>query len=112
MSRYAKTDISPAERAVAQLVLEGWSNKEIASTLHKSDLTVKSHVAAILRKTQAPSRSRFIALYYRGELPIKRAALVASGVDDMHTRPRPAPPESVACGESEPAAHRSGVLLR
>lgn len=68
MTRRPKTDLSPAECAVARLVLDGLSNKEIASSLGRSDLTVKAHVAAILRKAQAPSRGRFIASVYRGAL--------------------------------------------
>ena len=56
-----KTMLSPAERAVLELVRAGCSNKEIAAMLGKAEPTIKHQVSSILRKTGQPSRARLIA---------------------------------------------------
>ena len=50
------------EQAVARLVCNGQSNKEIADATHLSVAMVKKHVHAIFRKLEVPSRSRLVAL--------------------------------------------------
>lgn len=57
--------LTAAESLVAAYVVEGLSNKEIASVLNKSEPTVKNQVASILRKQGVPSRCRFIVQYLR-----------------------------------------------
>lgn len=57
--------LTPAERCVAAHMAEGLSNKEIATLLNKAEPTIKHQVASVLRKTGVPSRSRYIAEYYR-----------------------------------------------
>jgi DNA-binding NarL/FixJ family response regulator len=54
--------LSPAERVVAEYVLQGCTNKEIATVLGKSVSTVKNQVAACLAKFGVASRARFIVL--------------------------------------------------
>jgi len=54
------TDLTPAEAGVLALLREGQTNKQIAAELFVSVRTVESHVAATLRKTGAPSRSKLI----------------------------------------------------
>jgi len=48
--------LSPREREVFGLILQGLKNKEIASQLSISESTAKFHVSAILRKCGARSR--------------------------------------------------------
>lgn len=58
--------LTPRELQVVQLIAEGMSNKEIASTLHIATHTVKSHVHNILEKLTLNSRLQ-IAAYIRKE---------------------------------------------
>jgi LuxR family transcriptional regulator, maltose regulon positive regulatory protein len=55
-------ELSPRELEVLALVAEGLSNREIAARLVISEHTVHRHVANILRKLDAPSRSAAAAL--------------------------------------------------
>ena len=48
--------LTPAEREVLRLVLEGRSNAEIAQARGRSIRTIANQVASILRKTKNPSR--------------------------------------------------------
>jgi DNA-binding CsgD family transcriptional regulator len=54
--------LSPAERDIALLVLEGWSNKEIARELGKSIRTVKTQLTSVYKKLSVRSRSRLLAM--------------------------------------------------
>jgi len=60
-TRRAPSELTASEARVVALVREGGSNREIAAQLFVSVRTVESHVAAILRKTGASSRSRLIS---------------------------------------------------
>ena len=53
--------LTPSEREVTRLICEGNSNQEIAQTLNKSVLTVKTQVNAIFRKLGVTSRTRLVA---------------------------------------------------
>jgi DNA-binding NarL/FixJ family response regulator len=53
--------LSPAERIVAVHIAEGFSNREIAVALGKSEATVKNQVSAVLHKCGVPTRARLIA---------------------------------------------------
>lgn len=57
--------LSPVEVAVLELVAEGMTNSEIATTLSKSSATVKAQVSSILRKLGARNRSAAVALWVR-----------------------------------------------
>lgn len=59
--------LTPAEREVAVLAIEGHSNREIARRRRTSERTVANQIAAVLRKTQAASRSGLHALAARGD---------------------------------------------
>ena len=54
--------LSDRETEVLRLLAQGYSNKEIASSLTLSDKTVKTHVSNILGKLGVPSRTQ-AALY-------------------------------------------------
>jgi DNA-binding NarL/FixJ family response regulator len=53
----ALEELTPREREVLALMAEGQANKEIARRLRISEHTVKFHVAAILAKLGAASRT-------------------------------------------------------
>ncbi|WP_256478046.1 response regulator transcription factor [Corynebacterium stercoris] len=54
--------LTPREREVYELVVQGMSNAEIANRLHYSEITIRKRVSSILAKFDLPSRSRLIAL--------------------------------------------------
>ena len=58
-------DLSSREREVLQLMTEGLSNKEIASQLFVTSHTVKFHVASILSKLNATSRTEAVMIGIR-----------------------------------------------
>ncbi len=53
--------VTPAEQRVLAYLCAGYSNKEIASFLNKSEPTVKHQVSACLRKYGLSSRMRLMA---------------------------------------------------
>jgi DNA-binding NarL/FixJ family response regulator len=57
--------LTPREREVLQMLASGLVNKEIASKLSISDHTVKFHVASILGKLGASTRTEAVALGIR-----------------------------------------------
>ncbi|MFN6340298.1 MAG: response regulator transcription factor [Cyanobacteriota bacterium] len=54
------TLITPAERRVLTLVLQGRSNGAIANSLALSPRTVEGHVSALLQKTGCRSRTQLV----------------------------------------------------
>jgi DNA-binding NarL/FixJ family response regulator len=54
--------LTAREREVLQLMAQGLSNRQIAARLHISPHTVKFHVASILAKLGAASRTEAVAL--------------------------------------------------
>ncbi|MEB3242515.1 MAG: helix-turn-helix transcriptional regulator [Cyanobacteriota bacterium] len=52
--------ITPAERRVLRLVLQGASNAAIATSLAISRRTVEGHVSALLQKTGCRSRTQLV----------------------------------------------------
>lgn len=53
--------LSPRRRAVADLMLQGLSNKAIAIELGLAVGTIKDHVHAVLRACECRSRTEFVA---------------------------------------------------
>lgn len=65
-------DLTDRERAIAQLLAEGLSNREIAERLVVSPETIKSHVTRILRKFGATNRVEAVTRFLQSsvdELP-------------------------------------------
>lgn len=52
----AKIGLTRRQHQLVALVAEGWTNKEIASTLNLSEQTVKNHMHRILRQVKAVDR--------------------------------------------------------
>jgi DNA-binding CsgD family transcriptional regulator len=55
-------ELSPRERQVAELAVDGRTNREIAEALFVSPNTVGKHMAAVLRKLNARSRTELVRL--------------------------------------------------
>lgn len=60
--------LSPREREVFLLVARGLTNSEIASAAYVSTATVKTHIAAILRKLELRSRVQVVVFAHRNGL--------------------------------------------
>ncbi|MWA04959.1 hypothetical protein F8568_032260 [Actinomadura sp. LD22] len=56
---------SPREQDVIALLLEGFSNRQIAGRLGISLHSAKRHVSAVLHKVNSPSRAHFVAQMLR-----------------------------------------------
>jgi DNA-binding NarL/FixJ family response regulator len=64
-------ELTPRELEVLRQVAQGFANKEIAERLHISEHTIKFHVASILGKLQAGSRTEAVTQGIRaGLIPI------------------------------------------
>ncbi|MCA1940118.1 MAG: response regulator transcription factor [Caenispirillum bisanense] len=59
-SRSPRQTLTARQRDVLALVLEGLSNREIATRFNLSEATVKAHVTAILRAYNVASRAKLI----------------------------------------------------
>lgn len=56
--------LTAREREVLTVVGQGWTNTEIATRLHLSESTVKTHVTRILSKTNSRDRVQAVILAY------------------------------------------------
>jgi DNA-binding NarL/FixJ family response regulator len=66
-SRMPDSDLSPREQEVLQLLVNGQSNKEIASELGITNATVKCHVSTILMRLNVSDRTQaVVAALQRG----------------------------------------------
>lgn len=57
--------LTPREREVLQLVVEGFANKQIARRLRITEKTVKTHVSSVLQKLGVPDRTSAAVLAIR-----------------------------------------------
>jgi DNA-binding CsgD family transcriptional regulator len=68
-------DLTPAEREVLALLLDGRSNAEIAIERRTSVRTVANQVAALFRKLGVSSRRELVALSASEEASTERSSL-------------------------------------
>lgn len=54
-------DLSPRQEEIAALVIQGFSNREIAERLYICEQTVKDHLHDIFEKTRVRRRSELTA---------------------------------------------------
>ncbi len=64
--------LSPREREVLRLMMDGRSNKEIAAALKVTERTVKFHVTAIFNKLGAENRAQAVSIAHQKGLGVRR----------------------------------------
>jgi len=62
---YARFELSPRERDIVRLLLEGTSNREMARRLFLSPQTVKNYVSRVYRRLAVQNRLELINLFHR-----------------------------------------------
>ncbi len=65
--------LTEREREIVSWVATGLSNDDIATSLHVSPATVRTHVSRALIKLSARDRSQLVVIAYQSGLPIPRA---------------------------------------
>ncbi len=63
--RMMRSELSPRELEILQLLAEGCTNKQVGHALGISDNTVRHHVNNILEKLQVSDRTEAVSLAYR-----------------------------------------------
>lgn len=72
-------ELTPAEKSLLALLMEGYEYKECAEILYISESTVKTHVNALFLKEQVHSRGELIAKKYKELLGLPPEKRVIDG---------------------------------
>jgi DNA-binding CsgD family transcriptional regulator len=75
----ATGDLTPAERRVVGLVVQGMKNREIAPALYMSVATVEAHLTRVYRKLGIRSRSALARLVAEGVVALEDGPATAGG---------------------------------
>jgi len=65
----ALAELTQREREIVRLIVEGASNKEVASTLNISERTVKGHLSNVFQKLGVADRLKLVLYVREGRLP-------------------------------------------
>ncbi|MBB4891177.1 DNA-binding NarL/FixJ family response regulator [Streptomyces olivoverticillatus] len=65
--------LTPREREVLELVAQGKSNRQVASSLDIAEKTVKNHLSAVFAKVGAADRTQAVVFGIRGGIAISGA---------------------------------------
>ncbi|HEY0930564.1 MAG TPA: helix-turn-helix transcriptional regulator [Gemmatimonas sp.] len=65
-------ELTPTEREVAFLLLQGLGHKQIAARTGRSERTVRQHAVSVYRKSGIDGRAELSAFFLQGLLPARR----------------------------------------
>jgi DNA-binding CsgD family transcriptional regulator len=65
--RMMSTTLTPREKQIIDLVVEGLSNKGIARKINVSEGTVKQHMHSIFQKLEVPTRAKLMSIVLRSK---------------------------------------------
>lgn len=63
--------LTKREYQIYNLIIKGWSNKEISKSLGISEKTIKVHTTNIFKKMIVNSRNKLIVKHYEGMMGVK-----------------------------------------
>ena len=80
-SQFTAWHLTPAERAVALLLLKGHGHKQIAAMANRSERTVRQHAVSIYNKSGLGGRAELAAFFLEGVMlpPEQSPAVAATG---------------------------------
>lgn len=64
MSAVRELGLTRRQTQVAELVVRGWTNAQVAAELHLTPETVKYHIAAALKRTGTMTRTELAAVWW------------------------------------------------
>jgi DNA-binding NarL/FixJ family response regulator len=102
-----RTQLSPREREVVQLIVRGLSNLEVAAHLRVTEATVKAHLTHIFQKLALRGRGQLAARYHHSFAP--PGAEAGSKPLDPRLHPRDVPSSDAARRRATAGAETADV---